>query len=132
MHYEVAGDAGPPLLLLPGFGVGTFHYRSQLDALSATHRVFAMDFLGQGDSWPQQAAGLQFSAELWAEQTAAFVEQVVGEPAFVIGNSLGVSAPHARPAIWALLTLARAAFRRGLWPRTWARRAPRSCAAWCC
>jgi hypothetical protein len=114
VHYEVAGDAGPPLLLLPGFGVGSFHFNAQLDALSAKHRVFAMDFLGQGESWPEEdATGLQFSAELWAQQTAAFLAEVVGEPAFVVGNSLGVRVrarvAHAAPTHRAAVTAAAAA-----------------------
>ena len=95
MHFERAGTTGPVLLLLPGFGVSSFHFRAQLDALSKTHRVFAMDFLGQGDSWPYDADAqrLQFSAELWARQVQAFVEGVLGgEPVFIAGNSLGVRA----------------------------------------
>ena len=95
VHYEQAGSAGPALLLLPGFGVSSFHVRAQLDALSKTHRVFAMDFLGQGDSWPYDADAqrLQFSAELWARQVQAFIEGVLGsEPVFIAGNSLGVRA----------------------------------------
>jgi pimeloyl-ACP methyl ester carboxylesterase len=93
VHYERAGSAGPALLLLPGFSVSSFHFRAQLDALSKTHRVFAMDFFGQGDSWPHDADAqrLQFSAELWARQVQAFVEGVLGgEPVFIAGNSLGV------------------------------------------
>ena len=89
VHYETAGDAGAPLLLLPGFGVGTFHFGAQLEALSASHRVYALDFLGQGQSWPDDASGLQFSAEQWAQQAADFVEEVIGEPAYLAGNSLG-------------------------------------------
>lgn len=43
---------GPPLLLLPGFGVGTFHFQHQLRELSRDRSVWAMDFMGQGQSWP--------------------------------------------------------------------------------
>jgi len=89
VHYEQAGDSGPVLLLLPGFGVGTFHFAAQLEALSSTHRVYALDFLGQAKSWPEDAQGLGFSCDLWAEQVASFVEEVIGEPAFLAGNSLG-------------------------------------------
>jgi pimeloyl-ACP methyl ester carboxylesterase len=42
----------PAVLLLPGFGVGTFHYEQQLQDLGQEYRVWAMDFLGQGKSWP--------------------------------------------------------------------------------
>ena len=87
-HYEVAGS-GPPLLLLPGFGVGSYHYKAQLEGLSGKHTVYALDFLGQAASWPEDATGLAFSVELWAAQVSAFLAEVVGEPAFVAGNSLG-------------------------------------------
>ena len=95
VHYETAGTTGPSVLLLPGFGVGSFHFGAQLAELSANHRVYALDFLGQGKSWPEDATGLQFSVDLWREQTIAFVEQVVlpaatdGQPPFLAGNSLG-------------------------------------------
>lgn len=42
----------PALLLLPGFGVGSYHYEHQLRDLGQEYRVWAMDFLGQGKSWP--------------------------------------------------------------------------------
>lgn len=89
VHFQSSGDSGPPLVLLPGFGVGAFHYRAQLDELSAKHRVFAIDLLGQGESWPAETEGLAFGPELWADQVRDFIDQVVGEPAFVAGNSLG-------------------------------------------
>jgi len=96
-HYEVAGDEGPKackasLLFLPGFGAGTFHFRRQLEQLpSAGLRVYSLDFVGQGKSWPDAGdeAGLVLSTELYAAQAAAFIEQVVCEPVFIAGNSLG-------------------------------------------
>jgi pimeloyl-ACP methyl ester carboxylesterase len=42
----------PALLLLPGFGVGSFHYDQQLRDLGREYRLWAVDFLGQGKSWP--------------------------------------------------------------------------------
>lgn len=40
--------------------------------LSKTHDVFALDFLGQGKSWPTRAPsredGLCYSVDLWTEQ----------------------------------------------------------------
>ena len=95
VHYETAGTTGPAVLLLPGFGVGSFHFAAQLEELSQHHGVYALDFLGQGKSWPEDATGLQLSVDLWREQVVAFVEQVVlpadpdGQPPFLAGNSLG-------------------------------------------
>ena len=44
----------------------------------------------QGQSWPDEVDGLTFSAELWAEQIEDFLSQHIREPAFLVGNSLGV------------------------------------------
>uniref|UniRef100_A0A7I4D1T7 AB hydrolase-1 domain-containing protein n=1 Tax=Physcomitrium patens TaxID=3218 RepID=A0A7I4D1T7_PHYPA len=55
IHYECAGmenTNAPAMLLLPGFGVGSFHYHQQLRDLGQEYRVWAIDFLGQGKSWP--------------------------------------------------------------------------------
>ena len=32
------------------------------------HRVWAMDFVGQGRSWPRQPHGVAYSVDLWTEQ----------------------------------------------------------------
>ena len=58
-----------------------------------THRVWALDLLGMGLSWPQTnrdgTASLTYSIDMWTEQLVSFMEQVVAEPAYVTGNSLG-------------------------------------------
>lgn len=51
--------------------MGTFHFQAQLKELSRTHRVFAVDLLGQGQSWPEDPNGIQFSAQLWASQVSS-------------------------------------------------------------
>lgn len=107
----------PALLFLPGFGVGTFHYEKQLKDLGRDFRVWALDFLGQGKSLPIEdpaplskdadlseqksypwgfgdkpepwAKDLVYSVDLWKDQVQYFVEEVIGEPVYVVGNSLG-------------------------------------------
>lgn len=49
-----------------------------LDYLASTgHRVFAVDLLGQGKSWPKampaREHGVVFSVDTWREQLLAFV-----------------------------------------------------------
>ncbi|KAK9128787.1 hypothetical protein Syun_017584 [Stephania yunnanensis] len=120
VHYEKAGTENvnsPPVLFLPGFGVGSFHYEKQLKDLGREFRVWALDFLGQGMSLPSEdpapfgnekkalegenslwgfgkksepwAAELVYSIDLWREQVRYFVEEVIGEPVYIVGNSLG-------------------------------------------
>ncbi|XP_040992679.1 pheophytinase, chloroplastic-like [Juglans microcarpa x Juglans regia] len=120
VHYEKAGCgnlSSPPVLFLPGFGVGSFHYEKQLKDLGRDFRVWAIDFLGQGKSLPLEdpttcsnegdtperkdyawgfggetkpwASDLVYSIDLWQDQVRYFIEQVIGEPVYVVGNSLG-------------------------------------------
>ncbi|KAJ6802785.1 pheophytinase, chloroplastic isoform X1 [Iris pallida] len=119
VHYDKSGSenlGGPALLFLPGFGVGSFHYKKQLKDLGRHYRVWALDFLGQGMSLPSEdpapvkhrigsagsdmfwgfgeesepwAKELVYSADLWTDQVHHFIEQVIGEPVYIVGNSLG-------------------------------------------
>ncbi|KAJ4836657.1 hypothetical protein Tsubulata_041988 [Turnera subulata] len=107
----------PAVLFLPGFGVGSFHYEKQLKDLGRDYRVWAIDFLGQGMSLPLEnptphgkelnasegmnsfwgfgdetepwASELVFSMDLWRDQVSHFIQEVIGEPVYVVGNSLG-------------------------------------------
>ncbi|KAG2678885.1 hypothetical protein I3760_11G024900 [Carya illinoinensis] len=110
VHYEKAGCenlSSPPVLFLPGFGVGSFHYEKQLKDLGRDFRVWAIDFLGQGKSLPLEDpttrsnegdtperkdyawGDLVYSIDLWKDQVRYFIDQVIGEPVYVVGNSLG-------------------------------------------
>ncbi|XP_059649144.1 pheophytinase, chloroplastic [Cornus florida] len=120
VYYEQSGIENidsPPVLFLPGFGVGSFHYEKQLKDLGRDYRVFALDFLGQGMSLPFEdptprskngdvsetdnfvwgfgdetepwANELVYSIDLWRDQVLHFIEEVIGEPVYVVGNSLG-------------------------------------------
>lgn len=120
VHYEKSGCENvnsPPVLFLPGFGVGSFHYEKQLKDLGRDFRVWAVDFLGQGMSLPFEdpapqskkeldserndfswgfgdetepwANELVYSIDLWQDQVRYFIEQVIGEPVYIVGNSLG-------------------------------------------
>ncbi|XP_031495256.1 pheophytinase, chloroplastic isoform X1 [Nymphaea colorata] len=119
VYYETAGSENlnsPAVLFLPGFGVGAFHFEKQLMDLGREYRVWAVDFLGQGMSLPAEdpapsdgghdsegqdlfwgfgketepwAEELAYSVDLWRDQIRDFVEQVIGQPVYVVGNSLG-------------------------------------------
>ncbi|KAL1324701.1 hypothetical protein HN51_034857 [Arachis hypogaea] len=109
----------PNVLFLPGFGVGSFHYEKQLKDLGRDNKVWALDFLGQGmslafedpapkikegerdmdrdstSSWgfgeeaEPWATKLVYSADLWQDQVRYFIEEVIREPVYIVGNSLG-------------------------------------------
>ncbi|KAL2896332.1 Pheophytinase chloroplastic [Bienertia sinuspersici] len=85
--------------------------------LGRSFRVWSLDFLGQGKSLPVEdpapllkefnpsdqkdetwgfgekaepwAEELVYSVDLWREQVQYFIEEVIGEPVYVVGNSLG-------------------------------------------
>jgi hypothetical protein len=94
IKYTRAGTRGAPILLAHGFGVGAYHFERNIPELAENHRVFAVDILGQGGSWPtrelQPGEGpLRYCAETWTEQLHHFIQEHVGEPVYVVGNSLG-------------------------------------------
>jgi len=100
-HYERRGDphATSRILCLHGFGVGSFQFRAQLEGLSGdTTCVYALDFCGQGSSWPPLDAapsdsdGFSYSLDAWVEQVEHFLNTCVGGsrgPVYLAGNSLG-------------------------------------------
>jgi pimeloyl-ACP methyl ester carboxylesterase len=90
IRYQVAGDAGAPLLLIHGFGASSDHWRKNLPGLAATNRVYAIDLLGFGlSAKPNPGDGIDYRFETWAEQLLDFCREVIGEPAFLVGNSIG-------------------------------------------
>lgn len=90
IHYQQAGTTGPALLLIHGFGASCDHWRRAIPALALTHRVFALDLLGFGRSAkPAPGEALPYTLETWGRQVAEFVQQVVQEPVFWVGNSIG-------------------------------------------
>ena len=109
-YYESKGDrdrARVHVVFLHGFGVGTFHYRKQLDNLGGGGDdglmmcAWSMDICGQGKSWPRKRediADFEYSMDTWAKQVEFFVREIVlrgarkeDKPTKVVlaGNSLG-------------------------------------------
>jgi len=84
--YRQQGDKGKPVVLIHGFGVSSFQYRDTLKALSLSNRVFALDLVGFGSSDQPDA---EYCMEFWRDQVIDFVDNVVGEPAVLVGNSIG-------------------------------------------
>lgn len=93
------GPAGAlPALLIHGFGACKEHWRHNLPPLSASRPVFALDLVGFGASSkppsrlegePDDGLALRYGIDLWADQVAAFVREVIGTPVQLVGNSIG-------------------------------------------
>jgi pimeloyl-ACP methyl ester carboxylesterase len=89
IHYVKAGTRQPqrpPLLLIHGFGASTDHWRKNVAGLSETFEVWAIDLLGFGRS---AKPDWQYSGNLWRDQLHDFIDQVIGQPVVLVGNSLG-------------------------------------------
>lgn len=86
--YDVSGT-GPLLLLVPGMGDLRDSYRFLAPALRAAgYRVACTDLRGHGDS---DASFSAYGDRETAGDTIALIE-ALGEPAVVIGNSMGAGA----------------------------------------
>lgn len=110
--YERAtGVSGPssaaPLLLLNGFGVGSFHQHKLVSELLKNDQyearsIYCIDYLGQGRSWPVDCqdgngpteSGLRYCGSTWVQQVLGFIEEVIipeegCSKVHIAGNSVG-------------------------------------------
>jgi len=87
-HWRVCGpQGGQPILLLHGFGASSGHWRHCAPQLvDLGWRVYGLDLLGFGAS---DQPSRPLDNRLWGLQVSAFLNQVVGSPAVLVGNSLG-------------------------------------------
>jgi pimeloyl-ACP methyl ester carboxylesterase len=77
----------PPLLLVHGFAGACGHWRRNAAALAAAGWcVYGIDLIGFGAS---SQPALPLDNRLWARQLQAFLAEVVGAPAVLVGHSLG-------------------------------------------
>jgi pimeloyl-ACP methyl ester carboxylesterase len=87
--YQQAGDTGAAVVLVHGFGASWGHWRKNLPVLGESCRCFAIDLIGFGGSAKPQPGIVNYTFETWGQQLADFCREVVGGPAFLIGNSIG-------------------------------------------
>lgn len=87
-HWRSLGDPShPPLLLVHGFGAACGHWRRNAASLAAAGWcVYGIDLVGFGAS---SQPALRLDNRLWARQLQAFLREVVGQPAVLVGHSLG-------------------------------------------
>lgn len=90
ISYQQAGTSGPPVILIHGFGASSYHWRHNISALAEVSRVYAIDLLGYGQSAkPAPGQPLPYTFETWGQQIIDFATAVIGEPAYLIANSIG-------------------------------------------
>ena len=88
--YQAAGQTGPAVVLVHGFGASWGHWRKNIPVLAQHCRVFALDLIGFGGSAkPTPGAPIVYTFETWGQQLVDFCREVVGSPSLAIGNSVG-------------------------------------------
>jgi len=87
--YQHQGDRGPAVVLVHGFGASCGHWRKNIPDLACHFRVFALDLIGFGASAKPAPGTIAYTFETWGDQIVDFCREVVGEPAFLVGNSIG-------------------------------------------
>ena len=138
-----------PILLLNGFGVGSFHQHRLMKQLLQQHQsevndvqyeIYGIDYLGQGKSWPsncndgmsEDEYNLGYSADMWIQQLTDFIKEVIfpssGQKVHIVGNSvggyLGTILSYRHPELVSTLTLLNATPVWGLNLPTWDGRLP--------
>lgn len=79
-------SGAPPVVLVHGLGGSHLNWVGIGSALARTHRVVALDLAGFGLT---PAQGRSTSVRANADLLGRFVSEVLGEPAVLVGNSMG-------------------------------------------
>jgi pimeloyl-ACP methyl ester carboxylesterase len=85
LHYVAAGSQGSPILLVHGFPETWSAFRQVIPLLAESHRVFAVDLRGFGDS---AVAADDFDSATAAEDLHALIEHLGVGPMHVTGQDL--------------------------------------------
>lgn len=83
----VGDDDAPPVVLVHGLGGSHLNWVLLADRLRATHRVYALDLAGFG--FTRMTHEIPATVGQNAKLVRRFVDEVVGEPVVLVGNSMG-------------------------------------------
>ena len=87
VEHEPTGDVvGPPVVCVHGLGGSHANWHDLGPLLAARHRVYAIDLAGHGRT---PRAGRSASVVANRALLDRFLDEVVGEPAVLLGNSMG-------------------------------------------
>lgn len=85
IYYQAAGS-GRPLVLIHGIGGSSINYAENIAGLATSFRVYAVDVPGHGRS---EKPDIPYDVESAVPFIAAFIREVCGEPAALVGMSAG-------------------------------------------
>ncbi|HIF71849.1 MAG TPA: alpha/beta hydrolase [Dehalococcoidia bacterium] len=86
VNYAEGPDNGPPLVLIHGLSGYWADWEPVIDQFSANWHVNALDLRGHGGSG-RVPGGYAF--DKYSVEVIEFLQGVVGQPAFIVGHSLG-------------------------------------------
>ncbi len=86
VHYIEFGGSGWPLLMVHGLAGNALNWMSVGPAIARTHRPIALDLAGFGQT-PLYGRSATVGAN--TDLVHAFIENVIGEPVLLMGNSMG-------------------------------------------
>jgi pimeloyl-ACP methyl ester carboxylesterase len=81
LHYVSAGDSGSPILLVHGWPETWWAFRKLIPLLAQTHRVFALDLRGFGDS---SSADAEYGEAVAAEDLHQLVQHIGAGPVHLL------------------------------------------------
>lgn len=85
LHYIAAGTSGSPVLLVHGFPETWWTFRKLIPLLAASHRVFAVDLRGFGDSDNEPG---EYDSKTSAEDLHLLIEQLDVGPVHLTGQDI--------------------------------------------
>ena len=85
LHYVAAGTSGSPVLLVHGFPETWWAFRKLIPLLAASHRVFAVDLRGFGDSGNEPG---EYDSATSAEDLHLLIRQLDAGPVHLTGQDI--------------------------------------------
>lgn len=96
IFYVVKGE-GKPLLLIHGYGAGSWVWEKQIDVLFRNYKVYALDIIGYGYS---DRPRIEYTPETYIHFLRDFMDGLEIERATLIGNSMGGGIAWAMAALF--------------------------------
>jgi pimeloyl-ACP methyl ester carboxylesterase len=86
-RYWALGDQGSTIVLIHGISCSVLEWEFVINALSTTHKVYALDLIGHGLT--DKPADLNYSVADFTRHILAFLDKLNITSASLVGNSLG-------------------------------------------